>query len=154
MHSRIMLLSLWALFMAVLAVPSADARTVLDEHATLARMRRQLVARAELTVQPACTDPSTKLNSHDCNVALLSTGTGIAGSIQFLRVNGTTTIGTSGTCSITVDAVDGGTAIDISKGRFEQAFKAFVAVCGVSPGTVTAAGGSTGGNTKITISAS
>ena len=53
---------------------------------------------------------------------------------------------------VTVDAVDGGTAIDISKGRFEQAFKAFVAACGVSPGTVTAAGGSTGGNTKITVS--
>lgn len=128
-------------------------RIVADESHQLARVKRHLVARAELVQQPICTDPATKLNSHDCNVALLSTGTGIAGKIQFLRVAGTKTVGTNGTCSITVEAVDGGTAISISKGRFEQAFKSFVAVCGVSPGTVVAAGGSVGGNTKITVSA-
>ncbi|ETW78675.1 hypothetical protein HETIRDRAFT_477946 [Heterobasidion irregulare TC 32-1] len=152
MQSRIALLSFWALLAALLAINGASAREVRNEHTHLVRVRRELVERADLTVQPQCTDPSVKLNSHDCNVALLSTGTGIAGKIQFLRVAGTTTTGTSGTCSVKVDAVDGGTAIDISKGRFEQAFKALVAACGVSPGTVTAAGGSTGGNTKITIS--
>jgi hypothetical protein len=161
--------------------------------------------RADLTVQPACTDKATvramvflhiqhllihrqTLVSHDCNAALLALGGGIAGTIEFLKVQGTTTTGTSGGCSvsaivpiwwfalrlsdlvhlpsrcclivnlrlpsqITADAVDGGTAINISKGRLEQGFKDFLATCGVSPGTVTITGGSTGGNTQLTVAA-
>ncbi|KAJ4466599.1 hypothetical protein C8R41DRAFT_71954 [Lentinula lateritia] len=71
-----------------------------------------------------CTDPATQLVEHDCNVALLGLGLfqlggGIAGAIEFLRVNDSTTSATSGTCTVTATAVDGGTTIDISKGRLE-----------------------------------
>lgn len=119
--------------------------------AMLASAAPTLVGRADLTVGPAC--GSTALNSHDCNVALLSLGTGIAGAIQTLRVAATTTTGASGNCKITADAVDGGTSIAISKGRLEQGFKAFVAQCGVKTGTVTIAGGAPGGNIKLTMAA-
>ncbi|KAG8748685.1 hypothetical protein FRC10_000076 [Ceratobasidium sp. 414] len=117
----------------------------------LASAAPTLIGRADLTAGPDCS--TTKLNSHDCNVALLSLGGGIAGKIQTLRVAGTTTTGASGTCKMTAEAVDGGTSIAISKGRLEQGFKAFVAKCGVSTGTVTIAGGAPGGNIKLTMSA-
>jgi len=112
----------------------------------------ELYSRADLSAQPSCQDKNTQLNSHDCNTALLALGGGIAGSIEFLRVNAATSTGTSGTCSITTTAVNGGTTIDISKGRLEQAFKAYIAACGDTPGTVTAAGGAKpSGDIQITI---
>jgi hypothetical protein len=52
---------------------------------------------------------------------------------------------------VTVTAINGGTSIDVSKGRFEQGFKSFKAACGVSPGTVDVQGGSTGGDIRITV---
>ncbi|KAG9094564.1 hypothetical protein FRC06_010684 [Ceratobasidium sp. 370] len=119
--------------------------------AALANAAPTLVGRADLTAGPDC--GVTKLNSHDCNVALLSLGGGIAGKIQTLRVAGTSTTGASGTCKMAAEAVDGGTSIAISKGRLEQGFKAFVAKCGVSTGTVTIAGGAPGGNIKLTVTA-
>ncbi|QRW00116.1 hypothetical protein RhiJN_28134 [Ceratobasidium sp. AG-Ba] len=109
--------------------------TLLFAFISLAAAAPTLVVRADLTAGPAC--GATVLNSHDCNVALLSLGGGIAGKIQTLR--------------ITAQAVDGGTSIAISKGRLEQGFKAFVAKCGVKTGTVTIAGGAPNGNIKLTM---
>ncbi|WVQ70025.1 uncharacterized protein L199_008249 [Kwoniella botswanensis] len=111
-----------------------------------------LNARAELVVQPVC--EGGNLDSHDCNVALLSLGGGIQGAIQFLRVDDITNTASSGSCTMTVTAVDGGTAIDISKGRLEQAQKAAIARCGRQAWSVTALGGATGGNLKIGQSSS
>jgi len=101
---------------------------------------------------PICQDKATQLNSHDCNVALLGLGGGIAGTIEFLRVNAASSTSSSGTCKITTTAVNGGTTIDISKGRLEQAFKAYIAACGDTPGTVTAQGGAQpAGDIQITL---
>ncbi|ODO10778.1 hypothetical protein I350_01376 [Cryptococcus amylolentus CBS 6273] len=102
---------------------------------------RDLEGRAELTVQP------------QCNGGLLSLCGGIQVAIQFLRVDATTNSSSSNGCTMTVTAVDGGTAIDISKGRLEQAQKAAIDMCGQQAWTVTATGGSTGGNLKIEQSA-
>jgi len=112
----------------------------------------ELYTRQDLSAQPVCQDKNTQLVSHDCNAALLALGGGIAGSIEFLRVNVASSTGTSGTCSITTTAVNGGTTIDISKGRLEQAFDAYIAACGDTPGTVTATGGAKpSGDIQITI---
>lgn len=45
---------------------------------------------------------SISLNQHDCNVAFLKLGGGIAGKIQFLRVNTAVTTGVSGTCQVSL----------------------------------------------------
>ena len=58
MQSRLALLSFWALLAALLAINGASAREVRNEHTHLVRVRRELAERAELTVQPQCTDPS------------------------------------------------------------------------------------------------
>ncbi|WWC69401.1 uncharacterized protein I206_103340 [Kwoniella pini CBS 10737] len=113
----------------------------------ISHVDRVIKPRAELVVQPVC--QGGNLDSHDCNVALLSLGGGIQGAIQFLRVDDTSNTSSSGTCRMTVTAVDGGTAISISKGRLEQAQKAAIAECGRQAWTVTALGGSVGGNLKI-----
>ncbi|WVQ71735.1 hypothetical protein IAR50_001276 [Cryptococcus sp. DSM 104548] len=111
----------------------------------------EIEGRADLTVQPQCNGGS--LSAHDCNVALLGLGGGIQGTIQFLRVDATTNSSTSNGCTMTVTAADGRTAIDISKGRLEQAQKAAIAACGQQAWSVTATGGSTGGNLLIEQSA-
>ncbi|KAJ3807963.1 hypothetical protein EV368DRAFT_88926 [Lentinula lateritia] len=107
-----------------------------------------------------CTDPATQLVEHDCNVALLGLGGGIAGAIEFLRVNSSTTSATSGTCTVTATAVDGGTTIDISKGRLEGhgstngGFDNLLTACGPSPGSMVIGGGAKPtGNIQIAISA-
>ncbi|KII84383.1 hypothetical protein PLICRDRAFT_32417 [Plicaturopsis crispa FD-325 SS-3] len=129
---------------------------------TLALPTPRQFARADETTlnQATCTDPATKLVEHDCNVALLALGGGIAGAIEFLRVNSSTTSGTSGTCTVTATAVNGGTTIDISKGRLEGhgstngGFDNLLTACGPSPGSMIIGGGSNnGGNIEIAISA-
>ncbi|KAE9398970.1 hypothetical protein BT96DRAFT_711842 [Gymnopus androsaceus JB14] len=108
-----------------------------------------------------CTDPSVQLVEHDCNVALLGLGPGgIAGAIEFLRVSAATASSTSGTCTVTVNAVDGGTTIDISKGRLEGhgdsngGFDNLLTACGPSPGSMVIGGGALPtGNIEVVISA-
>ncbi|KAJ3788241.1 hypothetical protein GGU10DRAFT_373263 [Lentinula aff. detonsa] len=107
-----------------------------------------------------CTDPATQLVEHDCNVALLGLGGGIAGAIEFLRVNSSTSSATSGTCTVTATAVDGGETIDISKGRLEGhgstngGFDNLLTACGPSPGSMVIGGGAKpAGNIQIAISA-
>ncbi|KAJ7234190.1 hypothetical protein B0H12DRAFT_1058516 [Mycena haematopus] len=107
-----------------------------------------------------CTDPAVQLVEHDCNVALLGLGGGIAGTIEFLRVSAASTSFTSGTCKVTATAVDGGTTIDISKGRLEGhgstngGFDNLLTACGPSPGSMVIGGGALpSGNIEIAISA-
>jgi len=108
-----------------------------------------------------CTDPSTQLVTHDCDVALLGLGPGgIAGAIEFLRVNASSTSFTSGTCTVTATAVDGGTTIDISKGRLEGhgstngGYDNLLTACGPSPGSMVIGGGALPtGNIQIAVSA-
>ncbi|KAF7312899.1 hypothetical protein MKEN_00974300 [Mycena kentingensis (nom. inval.)] len=136
-----------------------------------------LVSRQSAIGVATCTDRATQLVSHDCNVALLSLGGGIAGAIQFLRVNSASTTATSGTCKVTATAIDGGqaaffhtlynlsksrffagTIIDISKGRLEGngrpngGFVNLIDACGTTPGTMVIGGGTNnGGNILISI---
>ncbi|KAJ7614007.1 hypothetical protein FB45DRAFT_1008797 [Roridomyces roridus] len=107
-----------------------------------------------------CTSPSTQFVEHDCNVALLGLGGGIAGAIEFLRVSASSTTAVSGTCRVTATAVDGGTTIDISKGRLEGhgstngGFDNLLTACGPSPGSMIIGGGALpSGNIEIAISA-
>ncbi|KAF7337013.1 hypothetical protein MVEN_02137900 [Mycena venus] len=107
-----------------------------------------------------CTNPAVKLVEHDCNVALLGLGGGIAGAIEFLRVNAASTTAVSGTCRVTATAVDGGSTIDISKGRLEGhgstngGFDNLLTACGPSPGSMVIGGGALpSGNIEIAISA-
>ncbi|KAJ7111968.1 hypothetical protein C8R44DRAFT_856538 [Mycena epipterygia] len=125
-----------------------------------------LKSRAVALNVATCTSPATQLVEHDCNVALLGVrhisdlGGGIAGAIEFLRVNAASTTAASGTCRVTATAVDGGTTIDISKGRLEGhgstngGFDNLLTACGPSPGSMIIGGGSNnGGNIEIAISA-
>ncbi|KAJ3761211.1 hypothetical protein FB446DRAFT_720269 [Lentinula raphanica] len=121
---------------------------------------RALLPRASTLNVATCTDPATQLVEHDCNVALLGLGGGIAGAIEFLRVDNSTTSATSGTCTVTATAVDGGTTIDISKGRLEGhgstngGFDNLLTACGPSPGSMVIGGGAKPtGNIQIAISA-
>ncbi|KAJ7755519.1 hypothetical protein B0H16DRAFT_1453484 [Mycena metata] len=107
-----------------------------------------------------CTDPAKKLVTHDCDVALLGLGGGIAGAIEFLRVNAASTTAVSGTCRVTATAVNGGTTIDISKGRLEGhgstngGFDNLLTACGPSPGSMIIGGGANPtGDIEIAISA-
>jgi len=107
--------------------------------------------------QIVCTS-SKKLVEHDCNVALLGLGPGgIAGAIEFLRVNGDVTSATNGTCKITAQTTDGSN-IDCSKGRLEHGgingYENLLSQCGGSPGQVLVQGGAAGstGNLLVTIS--
>ncbi|KAJ7679208.1 hypothetical protein DFH06DRAFT_506911 [Mycena polygramma] len=118
-----------------------------------------LKSRASALNVATCTDPATQLVEHDCNVALLGLGGGIAGAIEFLRVNAASTSAVSGTCKVTATAVDGGTTIDISKGRLEGhgstngGFDNLLTACGPSPGSMVIGGGANpAGNIQIAIS--
>ncbi|KAJ6620061.1 hypothetical protein B0H10DRAFT_1115931 [Mycena sp. CBHHK59/15] len=66
-----------------------------------------VISRAVALNVAKCTSPATKLVTHDCNVALLGLGGGIAGAIEFLRVNAASTTAVSGTCRVTATAVNG-----------------------------------------------
>ncbi|KAJ7472743.1 hypothetical protein FB451DRAFT_1250560 [Mycena latifolia] len=120
-----------------------------------------LQSRASALNVAKCTNPATTLVTHDCNVALLGLGPGgIAGAIEFLRVNAASATSASGTCRVTVTAVDGGTTIDISKGRLEGhgsangGFDNLLTACGASPGSMVIGGGALpAGNIEVAISA-
>nr|GAT47405.1 predicted protein [Mycena chlorophos] len=137
------------------------ARAIVFISAFLLANALPLSRRASAINVATCTDPSVQLVTHDCDVALLGLGPGgIAGTIEFLRVNAATTSATSGTCTVSATAVDGGTIIDISKGRLEGhgstngGYDNLLTACGPSPGSMVIGGGSNnGGNIQISISA-
>ncbi|KAJ7471397.1 hypothetical protein B0H11DRAFT_2039804 [Mycena galericulata] len=119
-----------------------------------------LKSRAVALNVATCTDPSTQFLTHDCDVALLGLGGGIAGTIEFLRVNAASTTAVSGTCRVTATAVNGGTTIDISKGRLEGhgstngGYDNLLTACGPSPGSMIIGGGANPtGDIEIAISA-
>ncbi|KAF7289626.1 hypothetical protein HMN09_01324800 [Mycena chlorophos] len=119
------------------------ARAIVFISAFLLANALPLSRRASTINVATCTDPSVQLVTHDCDVALLGLGPGgIAGTIEFLRVNAATTSATSGTCTVSATAVDGGTIIDISKGRLEGhgstngGYDNLLTACGPSPGSM------------------
>lgn len=81
------------------------------------------------------------LNDHDINVALLQICGGIAGSIEQCQGTPTTTSGTSGDARFNLQVETTGTAIIITKGRWEGCVRAARAVCGDSPFSSTCIGG-------------
>ncbi|KAJ7844778.1 hypothetical protein B0H14DRAFT_2585079 [Mycena olivaceomarginata] len=99
------------------------------------------------------------------HVTIRFTPTGVINTLlrhgQFLRVGAASTMAVSGTCRVTATAIDGGIAIDISKGRLEGhgspngGFDNLLTACGASPGSLVIGGGAVpAGNIEISISAS
>ncbi|RDW89660.1 hypothetical protein BP6252_01692 [Coleophoma cylindrospora] len=119
-----------------------------------------MIARGSAAVDPnavtgtKCTSPSTKLVSHDINVALLSICGSIAGTIQQCAGSPTSTTGKSGTASFALKAVTAGTTIDITKGRWEHCVAAARATCGDSPFTSTCIGGANGNSNNVAFTLS
>ncbi|KAI8919990.1 hypothetical protein DFJ77DRAFT_223370 [Powellomyces hirtus] len=120
-------------------------------------------ARELINIAPVCgTDKN--LDSHNCNVALLSltsdNGHSLVGKTnQVLSSAKKVLTANHKTCKITVEAVGGGESITISKGRIEQIQKKLVAQCGAgAAGVITGEGGSTirgrlnSGSVKVTFS--
>ncbi|KAI8851269.1 hypothetical protein BC829DRAFT_441697 [Chytridium lagenaria] len=81
-----------------------------------------------------------------CNRALLSLGGGIGKPIEVLRVAGSSTTGTFGTCRMRIESVDGQSGITLSKGRIQAITRAYFLKCGMGQGSVVAVGGVRGGN--------
>ncbi|KAI8928605.1 hypothetical protein BC831DRAFT_447930 [Entophlyctis helioformis] len=110
--------------------------------------RSKLTDGGNVQVPPTCTNPSVKIVDGDCNRAQLGLGPGgIRKPIEVLRVNGTTTTSTFGTCKMTATAVDGAKTINCSKGRLQAGFRFFRDTCGgFTPGSLVIKGGAPGGN--------
>ncbi len=106
---------------------------------------------ANTSVNPAavtdttCTDPTASLVTHDVNVAILSICGGIAGAIEFCGGDPETTVGASGTAKFTLTAVNSGTTINVSKGRWEGCVRAAQAVCPTGTFSSTCLGGTSDG---------
>ncbi|KZV62236.1 hypothetical protein PENSPDRAFT_658260 [Peniophora sp. CONT] len=126
-------LTLSALFLSVLAAP--------------------LNKRLETVSNVKCTS-SSALDSHTVNVAQLQICGGIAGTIQKCQGAPTTTTGVSNNVQFSINPVQSGDTINISKGRWEQGIKAAFAVCGTDkPFTATFAGGATKGDVNVELKA-
>lgn len=88
---------------------------------------------------------------HDQNVAELAICGGIAGTIEFCGGNPASTVGESGTAKFTLNAVNAGATINISKGRWEGCVRAARAVCPTGGLSSTCIGGATTGNVAFTL---
>ncbi|EIN13107.1 hypothetical protein PUNSTDRAFT_139769 [Punctularia strigosozonata HHB-11173 SS5] len=107
--------------------------------------------RQETVSNVKCTDPNTTLDFHTSNVALLQICGGIAGTIEKCEGAPTSTVGQSGDVKFTINPVQSGATINISKGRWEQGIKAAFAVCGQNkPFTATFTGGASTGDVNVT----
>ncbi|KAL1745408.1 hypothetical protein HDZ31DRAFT_81978 [Schizophyllum fasciatum] len=99
-----------------------------------------------------CDDSGDTLVSHDVNVAQLQICGGIAGKIQKCQGNPTSTTGVSGTATFTIDPVEAGDTINVSKGRWEQHIKAAFKQCGQDvPFTATFRAGAAKGDINVTL---
>ncbi|KAJ1567395.1 hypothetical protein HK096_010004 [Nowakowskiella sp. JEL0078] len=99
--------------------------------------------------KPTCTGKA--IVEKDCNRALLALGGGIAGKIQFLRPGTSSTTGKFGTCLITTTSQNAKAVVDVSKGRLEAAYRVLLSGCGKTTGSVVISGGSSSGNTLLSI---
>lgn len=98
-----------------------------------------------------CINPNVNIVFHDQNAAELSICGGIAGSITKCQGAPTSTEGISGTAKFTLNAVDDGATINISKGRWEQCVRAARAVCPTGSMRGTCAGGGSTGDVAFTL---
>jgi len=115
-----------------------------------------LALRASETVNPAAVTGTTCTNEgdivfHDQNVAELAICGGIAGTIEFCGGSPTSTVGQSGTAIFTLNPVDAGATINVSKGRWEGCVRAAVAVCPTGGFSSTCIGGASTGNVAFTL---
>lgn len=100
-----------------------------------------------------CTHCSA-LDSHDTNVAILSICGGIAGAITKCQGNPASTVGASGTTKISLQPLDAGATLNVSKGRWEGCMRAAAATCPKGTYTSTCVGGVTQGDGfKFTVEA-
>jgi len=115
-----------------------------------------LALRASTTVNPAAVTDTECTNQgsivfHDQNVAELAICGGIAGSITKCAGAPPSTTGQSGTALFTLNAVDSGATINISKGRWEGCVRAASAVCPTGGYSSTCVGGASTGDVKFTL---
>jgi len=103
-----------------------------------------------------CTAPTTKLDSHQVNVALLQICGGIAGKITKCggkagSVPSSSTTGVDGEAKFSLKATTPGATINISKGRWEQCIRAAQQKCGDAPFIATCKGGATKGDVDFKL---
>lgn len=97
------------------------------------------------------TSPSRKIVFHDENVAELGICGGIAGAITKCGGAPASTTGKAGSAIFTLNTVQKGATINISKGRWEQCVRAARAVCPTGSIQATCAGGASTGNVAFTL---
>jgi len=113
--------------------------------------------RASTTVDPnavtgtTCLDTKQNIVFHDQNVAELAICGGIAGTIEKCGGSPATTTGQSGTAKFSLNAVDSGATINVSKGRWEGCVRAARAVCPTGSFSSTCVGGASTGNVAFTL---
>jgi hypothetical protein len=90
--------------------------------------------------------PPRNLDSHDTNVAILSICGGIAGAITKCEGNPTSTVGQSGTSKFTLNPVNAGATLNVSKGRWERCVKAAKLTCPNGSFDSTCVGGTSDGD--------
>ncbi|KAF2474204.1 uncharacterized protein BDR25DRAFT_216063, partial [Lindgomyces ingoldianus] len=95
--------------------------------------------------------PLSQLDTHSTNVAILSICGGIAGTIQKCGGSPASTVGQSGTSKFTLNAVDAGATINISKGRWERCVKAAQLTCPSGTFQSTCIGGATVGDVAFSL---
>jgi hypothetical protein len=89
---------------------------------------------------------NSNLDSHDTNVAILSICGGIAGAITKCEGNPTSTVGQSGTSKFTLNPVNEGATLNVSKGRWERCVKAAKLTCPNGSFDSTCVGGTSDGD--------
>ncbi|KAL1727090.1 hypothetical protein EV714DRAFT_275930 [Schizophyllum commune] len=145
-----------ASFTTVLAGPlplaARIARGEIEQAARAADVEARANAVPVVVSNLVCDDSGDTLVSHDVNVAQLQICGGIAGSIQKCQGNPTSTTGVSGTATFTIDPVEEGDTINVSKGRWEQHIKAAFKQCGQDvPFTATFRAGAAKGDIDVTL---
>ncbi|EON97986.1 hypothetical protein UCRPA7_6591 [Phaeoacremonium minimum UCRPA7] len=144
--------TLLVFFSCVAAMPSGFPRVyVPQQHFEVLQMRASTSVNPDAVTGVTCQDRSQNIVFHDQNVAELGICGGIAGAITKCGGAPTSTVGQSGTAKFSLNAVDSGATINISKGRWEQCIRAARAVCPTGSMSGTCVGGASTGNVAFTL---
>ncbi|TRM64896.1 hypothetical protein BD626DRAFT_582710 [Schizophyllum amplum] len=142
------LASLTGVLAGPLPMPAMVARNGASEFRARPRANAVPVVVSNLV----CDDSGDTLVSHDVNVAQLQICGSIAGTIQKCEGNPTSTTGVSGTASFSIEPVNAGDTINVSKGRWEQHIKAAFKECGQDvPFTATFRAGASTGDINVSL---
>ncbi|KAF2993534.1 hypothetical protein E8E14_000081 [Neopestalotiopsis sp. 37M] len=139
--------------MASLAVaqPVWPHYSVEQEHFEVLKMRSSMPLNPSAVYDVSCGDSEQRIVFHDQNVAQLSICGGIAGSETKCRGAPAATTGHSGSAKFSLEPVNDGAAVNISKDRWEQCVRAARSVCPTGSMSGTCRGGATSGDLKFTL---